>query len=97
MHYLAILEQSYSELAMASKKRLADLQSLQEFIQSVITELTWLSEKGEIEISRDWSSKLLNLIEIQSYYEVSLSFICTPAPRYYPKHTKYYYDLLIKF
>ncbi len=68
MHYLAILQQSYSELTMASKKRLVDLQSLQEFIPSVMTELAWLNAKEEIEISRNWSSKLLNLIEIQSYY-----------------------------
>lgn len=85
MHYLAILQQSYSELTMASKKRLVDLQSLQEFIPSVMTELAWLNAKEEIEISRDWSSKLLNLIEIQSYY------------MRYPKNTKYFYDLVIKF
>lgn len=97
MYYLAILQQSYSELTMASKKRLVDLQSLQEFIQSVMIELAWLNEKEEIEISRDWSSKLLNLIEIQTYYEVSLSFIFAPAPCYYPKNLKYCYDVLIQF
>jgi hypothetical protein len=62
---------------MASKKRLVDLQSLQEFIPSVMTELAWLNAKEEIEISRDWSSKLLNLIEIQSYYEVSFLYFCS--------------------
>jgi hypothetical protein len=97
VHYLEILQQSYSELTMLSKKRLVDLQSLQEFILSVMTELAWLNEKEEIEISRDWSSKLLNLIEIQTYYEVSLFFLFTPAPCYYPKNLKYCYDVLIKF
>lgn len=62
-----------------------------------MTELAWLNEKEEVEISRDWSSKLLNLIEIQTYYEVSLSFSFAPAPGYYPKNLKYCYDVLIKF
>jgi hypothetical protein len=60
---------------MASKKRLLDLQKLHEFIESVMTELNWLNDKEKIEISRDWSSKLLNLVEIQSYYEVNFPFI----------------------
>ena len=55
---------------MTSKKRLADLEMLQDFIQSATTELIWLNEKEEIEISRDWSSKSLNVTEIERYYEV---------------------------
>jgi hypothetical protein len=85
MHNLSILQQSYTELTTASKTRFVDLQSLQEFIPSIMTELAWLNEKEEIEISRDWTLKLLNLIEIQSYY------------MRYPKNTKYFYDLVIKF
>jgi hypothetical protein len=61
-NHLAVLQQSYTELTMASKNRLADLQRLQEFMQ-----FTWLNEKEKIEITRDWSSKLLNLVDIQSY------------------------------
>jgi hypothetical protein len=66
-NHLAVLQQSYTELTMASKNRLADLQRLQEFMQLAMTELTWLNEKEKIEITRDWSSKLLNLVDIQSY------------------------------
>jgi hypothetical protein len=58
---------------MASKNRLSDLQRLQEFMQLAMTELTWLNEKEKIEITRDWSSKLLNLVDIQSYYKVRLA------------------------
>lgn len=89
-HHLANFQRSYAELTMVSKKRLVDLQKLQEFIHSAMTELTWLNEKEKMEMTRDWSSKLLNLIEIQSYYEVgfSLPFIsvakfCADIPNYY--------------
>ena len=67
-NHLAVLQQSYTELTMASQNRLADLQRLQEFMQ-----FTWLNEKEKIEITRDWSSKLLNLENIQSYYKVRLA------------------------
>ena len=67
-NHLAVLQQSYTELTMASQNRLADLQRLQEFMQ-----FTWLNEKEKIEITRDWSSKLLNLVDIQTYYKVRLA------------------------
>lgn len=35
--------------------------------------LIWLNEKGEIEIARDWSSKSLNVTEIERYYESLMS------------------------
>lgn len=70
VHHVTILQKSYTELTMTSKKRLADLEMLQDFIQSATTELIWLNEKEEIEISRDWSSKSLNVTEIERYYEV---------------------------
>jgi hypothetical protein len=72
-NHLAVLQQSYTELIMASKNRLSDLQRLQEFMQLAMTELTWLNEKEKIEITRDWSSKLLNVVDIQSYYKVRLA------------------------
>lgn len=53
-----------------STKRLADLDALLEFIRSATDELIWLNEKEETEISRDWSSKNLNIEEIQHYNEV---------------------------
>lgn len=72
VHHVTILQKSYNELTMTSKKRLSDLEMLQDFIQSATTELIWLNEKEEIEISRDWSSKSLNVAEIERYYEVSI-------------------------
>ncbi|XP_059350790.1 microtubule-actin cross-linking factor 1, isoforms 1/2/3/4/5-like isoform X2 [Daphnia carinata] len=73
VHHVSILQKSYNELSMTSKKRLADLEMLQDFIQSATTELIWLNEKEEIEISRDWSSKSLNVTEIERYYEALMS------------------------
>ncbi|XP_046442954.1 microtubule-actin cross-linking factor 1-like isoform X9 [Daphnia pulex] len=73
VHHVTILQKSYTELTMTSKKRLADLEMLQDFIQSATTELIWLNEKEEIEISRDWSSKSLNVTEIERYYEALMS------------------------
>ena len=70
LQHLNTLQKSYSELTMVSHKRLNDLEMLQDFIQSATTELIWLNEKEEVEISRDWSSKSLNVAEIQRYYEV---------------------------
>ena len=67
---------------MTSKKRLADLEMLQDFIQSATTELIWLNEKEEIEISRDWSSKSLNVTEIERYYEVRAQPKCLEILEY---------------
>lgn len=66
-----MLQKSYSELTTVSHKRLSDLEMLQDFIQSATAELIWLNEKEEVEVSRDWSSKSLNVAEIQRYYEVN--------------------------
>jgi len=33
-------------------------------------ELSWLSDKEEIEVSRDWSSQNLQLQELEDYFEV---------------------------
>jgi hypothetical protein len=58
---------------MSSRKRQADLETLMDFVQSATNELMWLSEKEEREITRDWSSKSLNLVEVEQYYQVLLS------------------------
>ena len=68
--HLTTLQKSYNELLVVSNKRLADLETLLDFIQSATNELIWLNEKEEIEISRDWSAKSLNVTEIERYYEV---------------------------
>ncbi|GBM10355.1 Dystonin, partial [Araneus ventricosus] len=50
-----------------STKRVSDLDTLLDFIQSATSELIWMNEKEEIEVSRDWSSKTLNISEIEEY------------------------------
>ncbi|CAG0912336.1 unnamed protein product [Notodromas monacha] len=60
---------NYSELLVTSNKRMSDLESLQDFIQSATTELIWLNEKEEAEIRRDWGARNLDLVEIEQYYE----------------------------
>jgi len=54
----------------SSQQRLRSLQSLLTFIAQASEELAWLSEKEEIEISRDWSSQNLQLQELEDYFEV---------------------------
>ena len=75
VHHLTLVHKSYNELLVTSNKRLADLETLLDFIQSATTELIWLNEKEETELTRDWSSKSLNVTEIERYYEVRLHFI----------------------
>lgn len=55
-----------------SNKRMSDLDTLQDFIQSATSELIWMNEKEEIEVSRDWSSKSLNIPDIEDYQKVIL-------------------------
>ena len=70
IQYLNGVQKSYADLLMSSKKRQSDLETLMDFVQSATNELIWLSEKEEREITRDWSSKNLNLVEVEQYYEV---------------------------
>ena len=75
VQHLTVVQKSYNELLVLSNKRLADLETLLDFIQSATTELIWLNEKEEMEISRDWSSKSLNVTEIERYYEVDATLV----------------------
>ncbi|XP_035227819.1 dystonin-like, partial [Stegodyphus dumicola] len=64
---LSRLEKGYSEVLVMSNKRMSDLDTLLDFIQSATNELIWMNEKEEIEVSRDWSAKSLNISEIEEY------------------------------
>lgn len=68
------LQKVYAELSALSNNRLSDLDSLLDFIQSATNELVWLNEKEEVEVSRDWADKNLNVQQIETYYEVCLIF-----------------------
>ncbi|XP_076544869.1 dystonin-like protein short stop isoform X29 [Osmia lignaria lignaria] len=71
--HLAVLQKLYTELLSASNKRLSDLDTLHDFIQSATGELVWLSSKEETEVTRDWSDKNLNVQSIEQYYESLMS------------------------
>ena len=58
-----------------SSRRLKGLESLQEFIQAATQELMWLNEKEEIEVTRDWSSRHLNVPTVEEFYKVHNSSI----------------------
>ncbi|XP_013790928.1 plectin-like, partial [Limulus polyphemus] len=66
---LSKLEKNYSELVILSNRRLTDLEILLDFIQSSTNELMWMNRKEEIEVTRDWSSVTLNIVEIEQYQE----------------------------
>ncbi len=51
---------------------MSDLETLQDFLQSASNHLVWLNEKEEIELTRDWSDRDLNLPNIQQYYHVRI-------------------------
>ena len=57
VQHLTVVQRSFNELSVLSNKRLRDLETLLDFIQSTTTELICVNEKEEIETSRDWSSK----------------------------------------
>lgn len=66
------LQKVYAELLSTSTKRLSDLDSLQHFLAQASAELQWLNEKEQIEITRDWADKHLDLPTVHRYYEVSV-------------------------
>ncbi|KOX72958.1 Dystonin [Melipona quadrifasciata] len=71
--HLTVLQKLHTELLAASNKRLSDLDTLHDFIQSATGELVWLSSKEETEVTRDWSDKNLNVQSIEQYYESLMS------------------------
>lgn len=71
---LNTLQKLYTELLSLSNKRLSDLETLQDFLQSASNHLVWLNEKEEIELTRDWSDRDLNVASVQQYYHVRITF-----------------------
>ncbi|KAK3581860.1 hypothetical protein CHS0354_032763 [Potamilus streckersoni] len=65
--WLSRVEVAFSLLTNTSSRRLKCLESLLEFVQSATQELIWLSEKEEIEVTRDWTSERLNMPVDQFY------------------------------
>ncbi|XP_017129679.1 microtubule-actin cross-linking factor 1 isoform X33 [Drosophila elegans] len=67
------LQKVYAELLSTSTKRLSDLDSLQHFLGQASSELQWLNEKEQVEITRDWADKQLDLPSVHRYYENLMS------------------------
>ncbi|XP_030387736.1 dystonin isoform X21 [Scaptodrosophila lebanonensis] len=67
------LQKVYAELLSTSTKRLSDLDSLQHFLAQASAELQWLNEKEQVEITRDWADKQLDLPSVHRYYENLMS------------------------
>ena len=44
--------------------------------QASHAELTWLNEREDRELTRDWADKNLKLAEVEQYYEVGLTLNC---------------------
>lgn len=44
-----------------------------EFLQAATQELIWLSEKEEIEVTRDWSSSRLDVPTVEEFYKVTIA------------------------
>lgn len=56
-----------------SSRRQKSLESLMEFLQAATQELIWLSEKEEIEVTRDWSSSRLDVPTVEEFYKVTIA------------------------
>ena len=62
---MTILQKAYNELLVLSNKRISDLHTLNDFISSAHAELSWLKEKEDKEVDRDWAeSRNMKLPEV---------------------------------
>ncbi|XP_035790469.1 microtubule-actin cross-linking factor 1-like isoform X4 [Anopheles albimanus] len=66
---LSQLQKVYAELLSTSTKRLSDLDALVDFLATATAELSWLNDREQIEVSRDWADKNLDLSAVHRYYE----------------------------
>ncbi len=66
---MTILQKAYNELLVLSNKRVSDLHTLNDFMQAAQAELTWVTEKEDRELNRDWADRNLSVQEVEKYYE----------------------------
>lgn len=57
-------------LQKLSAQKIQEAESLLDFVQSATREFKWMNDKEEIEVSRDWSAKNLNLSDLEHHQEV---------------------------
>ncbi|TRY61232.1 hypothetical protein TCAL_08459, partial [Tigriopus californicus] len=70
---MTILQKAYNELLVLSNKRVSDLHTLNDFMQSSHAELTWLNDREDKELTRDWADRNLNVEQMEKYYEQLMS------------------------
>ena len=71
---MTILQKAYNELLVLSNKRVSDLHTLHDFITAAHSELTWLKEKEDKEVNRNWAeARNMKLLEVEKYYEELMS------------------------
>lgn len=70
---MTILQKAYNELLVMSNKRVSDLHTLNDFMASSHSELTWLNEKVDRETGRDWADQKLGVRDVEKYYEQLMS------------------------
>lgn len=61
VNMLERLHKLYGTLCTMSARLMNDLEALVDFLQKVVEQLTWISQKEEIEAIRDWSIRHSNL------------------------------------
>ena len=54
---------------MLSNKRVSDLHTLNDFMKNSHDELTWLNEKEDKELGRDWADRNLSAQEVSEEVE----------------------------
>ncbi|KAK7099742.1 hypothetical protein V1264_022800 [Littorina saxatilis] len=64
---LSNVEVAYSLLSNTSSRRLKCLEQLNDFLQAATVEMSWLSEREEVEVTRDWVKKDLNLADLDEH------------------------------
>ena len=60
---MTILQKAYNELLVLSNKRVSDLHTLNDFINAAHSELSWLNEKEEAEVSYELVLALLSIFK----------------------------------
>ncbi|CAI4227612.1 unnamed protein product [Auanema sp. JU1783] len=86
---LRVLESEYQQLRDLSAGRMLDLDSLIAFVRAAQLELVWVSEREDIEVSRNWSDiKQLDLPMLQNYYKQLLHEMELRERRYNDVHNQ---------
>ena len=62
---------------MLSNKRVSDLHTLNDFVKNSHDELTWLNEKEDKELGRDWADRNLSAQEVRCTVDIRLlTLVC---------------------